>query len=197
MNGIKDTKNEMSKLKNEKETYVLLQGSQFQQSNVIIKINNNVINIYCVYKLDPISTSRDDTFSLQNALLGAMQITKNADARKYKYKGYSICFNGDALFNIGNINNGRNVAIFGVHEDSVIHSNNKANNLFLMGDGFMQGINDTTLYAEKMYSKNFTQPSIKLVLSLHYNGDNSYLFVNDKQELKFKAKTENLYRKFK
>ena len=43
MNGIKDTKNEMSKLKNEKETYVLLQGSQFQQSNVIIKINNNVL----------------------------------------------------------------------------------------------------------------------------------------------------------
>ena len=55
-------------LKNEKETYVLLQGSHFQQRNVIIKTNNNVINIYCVYKLDPISTSRDDTFSLQNAL---------------------------------------------------------------------------------------------------------------------------------
>ena len=40
--------------------------------------------------------------------------------------------------------------------------------------------------------QNFTQPSIKLVLSLHYNGDNSYLFVNGKQELKFKTKTENL-----
>ena len=61
-----------------------------------------------------------------------------------------------------------------------------------MGGGFMQGINDPTLYAEKMYSKNFTQPSIKFALSLHYNGDNSYLFVNGKQELKFKAKTENL-----
>ena len=43
--------NNMPKLKNEKETYVLLQGSNFQQNNVIIKINNNVINIYCVYKL--------------------------------------------------------------------------------------------------------------------------------------------------
>ena len=42
-----------------------------------------------------------------------------------------------------------------------------------MGDGFVQGINNTTLYAEKMYSKDFTQPSIKFVLSLHYNGDNS------------------------
>ena len=192
MNCIKDTKNEMPKLKNEKETYVLLQGSHFQQNKVTIKSNNNVINIYCIYKLDLISTSRDDTFSLQNALFGAMQITKNADTSKYKYKGYGICFDGDALFNVGNINNGRNVVIFGVHEDSVIHSNNKANNIFLMGDGFVQGINDTTLYAEKMYSKCFTQPSIKFVLCLHYNGNNSYLFVNGKQELKFKAKTENL-----
>ena len=45
-----------------------------------------------------------------------------------------------------------------------------------------------------MYSRNFTQPSTKFVLSLHYNGDNSYLFVNGKQELKFKAKTESLVR---
>ena len=57
-----------------------------------------------------------------------------------------------------------------------------------MGDRFVQGINDTTLYAEKIYSQNFTQPSKKFVLSLHYNYNDSYLFVNGKQELKFKAK---------
>ena len=45
-----------------------------------------------------------------------------------------------------------------------------------------------------MYSQNFTQPSIKFVLSLHYNRDNSYLFVNGKKKLKFKAKTESLVR---
>ena len=57
----------------------------------------------------------------------------------------------------------------------------------------MQGINDTTLYAEKIYSQNFTQPNKKFVLTLHYNYDNdSYLFVNGKQELKFKAKTGQL-----
>ena len=61
-----------------------------------------------------------------------------------------------------------------------------------MGDGIVQGINDTTLYAEKTYSQNFTQPSEKFVLSVHYNGDDSYLFVNGKQELKFKAKTDQL-----
>ena len=53
---------------------------------------------------------------------------------------------------------------------------------------FVQGINDTTLYADKVYNQNFTQPSKKFVLSLHYNGDNGYLFVNGKQELEFKSK---------
>ena len=57
-----------------------------------------------------------------------------------------------------------------------------------MGDGFVQGINDMTLYAKKIYSQNFTQPNKKFVLSLHYNDNDSYLFINGKQELKFKAK---------
>ena len=56
----------------------------------------------------------------------------------------------------------------------------------------MQGINDTTLYVEKIYSQNFTQASKTFILSLHYNGDDSYLFVNGKQELKFKTKTSHL-----
>ena len=33
---------------------------------------------------------------------------------------------------------------------------------------------------------------IIFVLSLHYNGNNNYLFVNGRQELKFKAKTDQL-----
>ena len=61
-----------------------------------------------------------------------------------------------------------------------------------MGDGIVQGIHDTILYAEKTNSQYFTQPSKKFVLSLHYNGDDSYLFVNGKQELKLKAKTDQL-----
>ena len=47
------------------------------------------------------------------------------------------------------------------------------------------------MYAEKVYSQNFIQASKKFVLSLHYNGADSYLFVNGKQELKFKSKTEH------
>ena len=61
-----------------------------------------------------------------------------------------------------------------------------------MGTGLTQGINDTTIYAEKNFYRNFTDFGKKFVLSLHYNGDNSYLFVNGKQELKFKTKTDQL-----
>ena len=61
-----------------------------------------------------------------------------------------------------------------------------------MGTGLTQGIHNTTLYAEKNFYRNFTDPGKKFMLSLHYNGDDSYLFVNDRQELKFKCKTDQL-----
>ena len=173
---------------NNGDVYVYLSGNHFQQE--ILSFNNDIINIYCVYKLDPILSSRDNTFTVQNAFFGSMQITKNADTSKYKYKGYGICFDEGGTFGIGNITNGRNVLIFGVHESSLVHANNKANNIFIMGDGFVQGINGMTLYAEKIYSQNFTQPNKKFVLSLHCNDNDSYFFINGKQELKFKAKPD-------
>ena len=192
MNAVGDSKSVLPELKNDGRMHVSLSGNHFQQNKVIIPNNNNVINIYCVYKIDPIASARDDTFTIQNALFGAVEITKNADTSKYNYKEYGICFDEGRTFSKGNINNGRNVLIFDVDESSLVHANNKANNIYVMGDLFVQGINDTTLYAEKVYSQNFSQASKKFVLSLHYNGDNSYLFVNGKQELKFKCRTEHL-----
>ena len=168
---------------------VRLEGAYFKQMRLLRPNNDNIVNIYIVCLIDPISNSRNTDYTVQNALFGGVKITKNAtDTSKHKYEGYGICFDEGGMFSMGNINNGRNVLIFGVHKNSVIHSNNKANNIFIMGDGFAQGINDATLYAEKIYSQNFTAVNKKFVLSLHYNGNDSYLFVNGKQELKFKAK---------
>ena len=87
MNGIENTKKEMPILKHDEGLYVYLQGNHFQQNNVLTSsnvintndvINTNVINIYIVYKLDPLASTRDKSFTIQNALFGAMQITKNA-----------------------------------------------------------------------------------------------------------------------
>ena len=87
---------------------------------------------------------------------------------------------------------GRNAIIFGVDMSSSIHATNRANHIYVMGEGLIQGIHDTTLYAEKNYWRNFTDPGKKVIISLHYNGGESYLFVNGRQELKFKAKTDHL-----
>ena len=43
-----------------------------------------------------------------------------------------------------------------------------------------------------MYSPNFTVDNKKFCLSLHYNGDCSYLFVNDKEVINFKVKDSEI-----
>ena len=172
---------------------VRLEGAYFEQMRLLRPNNDNIVNIYIVYLIDPISSSRNTDYTVQNALFSGVKITKNAtDTSKHKYEGYGICFDEGGTFSKGNINNDRTVLIFGVHENSLVHANNKANNIYVMGDLFVQGINDTTLYAEKVYSQNFTAVNKKFVLSLHYNGDDSYLFVNGKRELKFKAKDDQI-----
>ena len=72
MNGLANSKNDLPNLKNDGRMHVYLSGNHFQQNKVIIRNNNNAINIYCVYKLDPIASSRDTSFTIQNALFGAM-----------------------------------------------------------------------------------------------------------------------------
>ena len=199
MNALANSKNDLPILKNDGRMHVYLIGNHFQQNKVIIPNNNNAINIYCVYKLDPIASSRDTTFTIQNALFGAMQITKNADTSKYVYKGYGICFDersqfGHTITEGGRAHtaNGRNVLIFGADMSFSVHKTNRANHIYVMRHGFTQGIHDTMLYVEKNYYRNFTEPGKKFMLSLHYSGDDSYLFVNGRQELKFKCKTDQL-----
>ena len=63
----------------------------------------------------------------------------------------------------------------------------KKKDILVLGRGPTQGL-ESTLTAEKTYSINFTVIKKKFCLSLHYNGANSYLFVNDTEIYKFKAK---------
>ena len=46
-------------------------------------------------------------------------------------------------------------------------------NILVLAKGFIQGLDYTTIYAEKFYSINFTKTNTKFCLSLHYNGANS------------------------
>ena len=200
MNAVGDTSGDLPfSVEDDSRMHVYLSGNYFKQNIPNIPNNVNVINIYCVYEMRPIASNRDTTFTIQNALFGAMQITKNADTSKYDYKGYGICFDERSQFGHtitegghAHTTNGRNVLIFGAEMSFNVHKTNRENHIYVMGDGFTQGIHDTTLYVEKTCWRNFTDTGKKFLLSLHYNGDNSYLFVNGRQELKFKCKTDQL-----
>ena len=47
-------------------------------------------------------------------------------------------------------------------------------------------------HSKKKISINFTIANTKFFLSLHYNAENSYLFVNEKEIFKFKAENKNV-----
>ena len=87
---------------------------------------------------------------------------------------------------------GKNVIIFGADMSSSVHVDNKKKDISVLGEGPTQGLDDTTLTAEKKYSINFTEHNKKFCLRLHYNGANSYLFVNGVEIHKFKEKDSEI-----
>ena len=159
-------------------------NGNYMKQNKLGYAHEKIVNLYIVYKLKNRTVDNPD-FTVQNGLFGAVKITKYVNTSHYKYERYGICFDGESSFSFGNRTDAKNVIICGVNTSNSSHSINKTQNIYVLGKGFVQGINNTTVYAEKIYKTNFTEQSKKFVLSLHYNGDNSNLFVNGSQELEF------------
>ena len=94
-------------------------------------------------KYTQIASSRDTSYTVQNALFGTMQITKDpTDNSKDNYKGYGICFDERSQFGhtitegaFTHTTNGRNVLIFGADMSFSVHGTNRANHIYLMGEG--------------------------------------------------------------
>ena len=137
MNALANSKNDLPNFKNDGRMHVHLNGNHFQQIVAGIPNNDDVINIYFVYKLDQIASTRDTSFTIQDALFGAMQITKNdTDNSKNNYKGHGICFDERSQFGHTmsegartHITNGRNVLIFGADMSFSVHTTNRANHI--------------------------------------------------------------------
>ena len=149
-----------------------------------------IVNIYIVYEITN-KNSISDYPALEDCLFGSVKLTKNSDIDKYKYSGYAIGFDRRDKFSFGD-GFGQNVIIFGADMSSSIHANNKTENILVLGKGFTQGLDNTTIYAEKMYSINFTKTNTKSCLNLHYNGSNSYLLVNSTEIHKSETKNSEI-----
>ena len=123
-------------------------------------------------------------------LFGAFKLTKNTTSfDKCKYFGCGIGF--DALESFSSSDGswfGKNVIIFGADMTSSVYVYITRKGILILGKDPTQRFDDTILTAEKEHAINFSEQHKRFCLSLHYNGLNSYLFVNSVEIYKFKAK---------
>ena len=87
---------------------------------------------------------------------------------------------------------GKNVIIFGVDRSSSMYIDNRNKDILILGYRSTQGLDDTTLSAEPKYLINFTQANERFASTVHYNGSNSFLFVNATKMYQFKAKDSEI-----
>ena len=113
-------------------------------------------------------------------MFGANNIVKNNEKEKYGYSGYRIVFDGKGSW-IFNDDTAQKVIISGVDNSSSSHTDNLKNSFLILDEGPFGAP------SKKQIKINFSKAKTKSCLSLHYNSDNSYLFVNRKKIYKFKA----------
>ena len=171
------------------KTRVEFSGSCLKQDKVTFN-HGKIVNIYIVYEISK-SINISDYPTLENCLFGAASLAKNVDIDRYGNSGYCIGFDRHGSFSFPGTGLGRNVIIFGVDMSSSTKIDNRKKDILILGKGPTQGLKHT-LSAEKMYSINFTEHNKKFCLSLHYNGANSYLFVNGKEIIKFIGKDPDI-----
>ena len=108
-----------------------------------------MINIYIIYEI-----SKNYNVSiyptLSNCLFGTASLTKHVDNDQCKYSGYGIAFDRKAEFSSGN-GLSRKCIIFGADMSSSVYANNKTKNILVLAKDFVQGLDNTTIYAEKNF----------------------------------------------
>ena len=78
------------------------------------------------------------------------------DTDKYIYSGCGLAFDSTGQFSHPQGRMARNIIIFGVDLSNSIHASNKTQNILILAHGLTQKVNNTTIYAGKMYSPNFS-----------------------------------------
>ena len=153
-----------------------------------ISVPKKVINLSISYTLGPQLKKLNIGLTLSNCLFGSVNLTKNADLGKYRYSGYGIGFDSRSEFPLSDGSVGKNVIIFGADMGSSVHIDNKEKDTLILDNGPTQRLDGAKFTAEAKYPIDFTQSGKRFVLSLHYNGSNSFLSLNATKVYQFKAK---------
>ena len=145
--------------------------------------------------MDSCPRNPTNNFKFKNCLFRATNVVKNSSKGKYIYSLNGIAFDSAGSWSF-DYDFAKNVIIFGVDNSLSSHFDNCKNIFLTLGEDPTYGSNGSFGSPEKMFIINFTKANTELCLSLHYNADHSYLSVNGKEILKFKANDKNIYWNF-
>ena len=123
------------------KTRVNFDGSCLKQDKATYN-HGTIVNIYIVYEISK---------------------NYNISINIIKYCGYGIGFNRKGEFSFDNVFS-RNCIIF--REDIVVLFMLITKNILVLGKYFVQGLDNTTIYAEKLYSISFTENNKKILSEL-------------------------------
>ena len=138
--------------------------------------HGKIVNIYTAYDIS--NNYNITSYSTSEyCLFEAVSLTKI----------YGIRLDRHGLFSHPSGGTGRNKIFFGVDMSSSTKIGKRKKDILIIDKDPTQGV-EHTLSAEKMYSINFTENNKTFCFSFHYNGANSYLFVNSREFYKFKVK---------
>ena len=113
-------------------------------------------------------------------------IVENSDEGKYLHSGYGATDSG-----IFDNDFARNVIVFDADISSSSLSDNRKNNFLIIGEGPTFVINGGFGSPKKKFSISFITANTKFYC-WHYNVDNRYLFVNEKEIFKSIADNEKV-----
>ena len=106
-----------------------------------------------------------------------VKLVRNTIKSKFTYYGRQLKFYGICLWVFVN-SFARNDVIFGVNNSLSSHTENQTNKFLTRGEELTDGINGSTGSVENKINTNFSKAKSKFCLSLHYDGDDSYLYIN-------------------
>ena len=138
--------------------------------------HDHIVNLYIILSM-PYITYKSGPDTIGQCLFGA------TDYNKKKWSGYGFAFGKQHYLPKDSGKNANNLIILGADFSDSSGEETKKNNILILGKGSVQ-INNTTIQTKSDLKTNFTLTP-KFILSVRYNGDDSYLFVNNIQEYKF------------
>ena len=185
LKAVKNTSNSAPKIliSSEKIRIRFSDGDYFKQEKVDY-IRNKVINVNIVYKLTPTIITEDGIIQT-NGLFGNL---KNTLHYRY-YDGIGVFFDATGSYGGTGLNELINLIIYGADMKNSSNTSNTKHHIYILGKSFTQGLQyGATIYVEHDYVKvNGSQVNKKFILYVHYNGNNSYLFINSVKQFQFKA----------